>query len=82
MENAFDWFVNEQKSENPDNTSNEFNKLVEEYVQLFNRAVPREVIPDSISDEELSRALRKCIDSKEDTLLEDLNITLDENNLY
>ena len=46
------------------------------------RGVPREMLPDSISTEQIKQAMKKCILSKKDNLFELLGIIINDNYLY
>ena len=48
----------------------------------FGHGVPREMLPDSISTEQIKQAMKKCILSKKDNLFELLGIIINDNYLY
>ena len=53
-----------------------------QYTQLFGHAVPREMIPPAVTVEMLERAMKTCVESGKDELLQILGVQTDENNLY
>ena len=53
-----------------------------QYARLFGHAVPREMLPPSITEEELNVALKKCVEMKEDALFTILGITISSDYLY
>ena len=54
----------------------------EQYFRQFGHGVPREMLPDSISTEQIKQAMKKCILSKKDNLFELLGIIINDNYLY
>ena len=59
---------------------NEYYEIEEQYFRQFGHGVPREMLPDSISTEQIKQAMKKCILSKKDNLFELLGI-MDEDNI-
>ena len=53
---------------------NEYYEIEEQYF--------REMLPDSISTEQIKQAMKKCILSKKDNLFELLGIIINDNYLY
>ena len=49
---------------------NEYYEIEEQYFRQFGHGVPREMLPDSISTEQIKQAMKKCILSKKDNLFE------------
>lgn len=60
----------------------EYYEIEEQYVQQFGHGVPREMLPDSVSLEQIKQAMKDCILSKSDTLFERLGVAINENYLY
>lgn len=44
--------------------------------------VPTEVLPSRITDEQIKQAMRECIETGKDTLLDILGVTIDDTVLY
>ena len=70
-----------------DNTPNpeidrEYFEIEEKYERLFGHFVPREMVPDSITDEKIKEAMKRCIETGKDTLFELLGITVNADYLY
>lgn len=61
---------------------NEYYEIEKQYTQLFGHSVPREMLPDKISMEEIKQAMNQCILSKKDNLFELLGITINDDYLY
>ena len=55
---------------------NEYYEIEEQYFRQFGHGVPREMLPDSISTEQIKQAMKKCILSKKDNLFELLGIII------
>lgn len=60
----------------------EYYKLEEDYKKIFNHIVPTEMLPDSISSDDIKDAMKKCIDSKHDNLMEILRVEINDKYLY
>lgn len=61
---------------------NEYYEIEEQYSKQFGHGVPREMLPDSISTEQIEQAMKKCILFKKDNLFELLGIVINDNYLY
>jgi len=61
---------------------NEYYEIEKQYIQHFGHSVPREMLPDSISMEQIKQAMKKCILSKTDNLFELLEVTINDDYLY
>ena len=57
-------------------------KIEKQYEELFGHSVPREMLPISISEDEILAALKKCIETKSDTLFETLGVKINYDHLY
>lgn len=60
----------------------EYDKIQEEYFSMFGYNVPRSLLPDAMSDEEIISAMKTCIENKKDTLFELLGVELNDEYLY
>ena len=56
--------------------------IEKQYVTLFGHSVPREMIPNGISEHQLISALKECVDSKSDNLFKLLGVSINYDNLY
>ena len=61
---------------------NEYYEIEEQYFRQLGHGVPREMLPDSISTEQIKQAMKKCILSKKDNLFVLLGIIINDNYLY
>ena len=57
-------------------------EIEKQYIQHFGHSVPREMLPDSISMEQIKQSMKKCILSKTDNLFELLGVTINDDYLY
>lgn len=64
------------------NLDKEYSEIEKRYERLFGHGVPREMIPDSITKEQIKSALQQCIDTNRDNLLTILGIHLNYDYLY
>lgn len=60
----------------------EYSEIEKRYERLFGHGVPREMIPDSISKEQIKAAMQKCIDTNNDNLLAILGVNPNYDYLY
>ena len=60
----------------------EYDKIQEEYFSMFGYNVPRALLPDAMSDEEIISAMKVCIENEKDTLFELLGVELNDEYLY
>ena len=82
MLNSLNWFLTDRNKDDYENNNNELFETIQMYTKMFHHAVPREMIPDGITDEQLIYAIQKCIDSNEDVLLQDLGVQFEKDHLY
>lgn len=60
----------------------EYFEFEEQYKALFGHTVPRAMLPDSTSMDNIKEAMKKCIESKKDNLFELLGVKINEEYLY
>lgn len=75
-EDFLDDLFEEDDEFNDDN--NKFIQLLNEYKNTFNDSVPTYLIPETLSLEELCSKIQWCIDNNSNTILDVLNIKLDD----
>lgn len=51
-------------------------------MDLFKHSVPREMLPDSVSSDEIKNAMKKCIENQKDNLMEILNVEISDKFVY
>lgn len=69
--------------ENPvHDEDSEYSKLRELYFDKFGDIIPTEMLPPSISDEDIKEAIRKCLETGNSNIFEILNVNVDFKNLY
>lgn len=57
-------------------------ELEQRYRQAFGHAVPREMLPPSITPEQVREAVERCLSEGTDKLLEILGVAIDKDALY
>lgn len=60
----------------------EYLDLLSKYRKMFGKTVPTEILPSRITDEQLKQAMRECIDTGKNNLLDILDVTFDDKVLY
>lgn len=60
----------------------EYDKIQDEFLSMFGYNVPRSLMPDSISDEEIITAMKTCINDKKDILFQLLGVEVKDEYLY
>lgn len=60
----------------------EYDKVQNEYFSMFGHNVPRSLLPDAMSDEQIISAMKTCIANKKDNLFELLGVKINEEYLY
>lgn len=60
----------------------EYSEIEDRYTKRFGHAVPREMLPDSITPEQLKSAMEECIRQEKDCLFEVLGIQINYDYLY
>lgn len=53
-----------------------------QYVKVFGHSVPREMLPPSVTEEQLDIALKKCVEMKKDALFSLLGISISSDYMY
>lgn len=73
-------FINSGKVVNA--IDDEYYIIEDEFKELFGHGVPREMIPTSISMENIKVAMKQCIEKKKDDLFELLGVEINSTDLY
>lgn len=60
----------------------EYYELHEKYREIFGESVPTEILPSRITDEQIKQAMKQCIDTGKNNLLDILDVTFDNKVLY
>ena len=60
----------------------EYIEVEKRYMDLFKHSVPREMLPDSVSSDEIKNAMKKCIENQKDNLMEILNVEISDKFVY
>lgn len=60
----------------------EYLDLLSKYRKMFGKTVPTECLPSRITDTQIKQAMRECIETGQDNLLDILGISIDDKVLY
>lgn len=60
----------------------EYQKIQDEYQKKFGHKAPRAMMSSAITEDDIKKAMRICLESGEDQLMELLGITIREDVLY
>lgn len=60
----------------------EYLELLNKYREMFGKTVPTECLPSRITDVQIKQAMRECIETGQDNLLDILDVTIDDTVLY
>ena len=60
----------------------EYLELLNKYREMFGKTVPTECLPSRITDVQINQAMRECIETGQDNLLDILDVTFDDMVLY
>lgn len=67
---------------NKKDSSNDSLPIVRQYKALFGHAIPYDLIPEIISEDEILEKVEKCVEHRSDNLLELLGVITDDNAVY
>lgn len=60
----------------------EYLELLNKYREMFGKTVPTECLPSRITDVQIKQAMRECIETDHDNLLDILGVTIDDKVIY
>ena len=60
----------------------EYLDLLSKYRKMFGKTVPTECLPSRITDVQIKQAMRECIETGQDSLLNILGVSIDDTVLY
>lgn len=72
------YLINKKSTE----VDKEYLDLLSKYRKMFGKNVPTECLPSRITDTQIKQAMRECIETGQDNLLDILGITIDDKVLY
>lgn len=56
--------------------------LLSEYRKMFGKNVPTECLPSRITEEQIKQAIKECIETGQDSLLDILGVSIDDTVIY
>ena len=72
------YLINKKSTE----VDKEYLDLLSKYRKMFGKNVPTECLPSMITEEQIKQAMRECIETGQDRLLDILDVTIDDTVLY
>lgn len=72
------YLINKKSTE----VDKEYLELLNKYRKMFGKNVPTECLPSRITEEQIKQAMRECIETGQDRLLDILDVTIDDTVLY
>lgn len=60
----------------------EYLDLLSKYRKMFGKNVPTECLPSRITDVQIKQAMKECIETGQDRLLDILGVTIDDKVFY
>ena len=72
------YLINKKSTE----VDKEYLDLLSKYRKMFGKNVPTECLPSRITDDQIKQAMRECIETGQDNLLDILGVTIDDKVLY
>lgn len=72
------YLINKKSTE----VDKEYLDLLSKYREMFGKGVPTECLPPRITDTQIKQAMRECIETGHDNLLDILGVTIDNTVIY
>lgn len=72
------YLINKKSTE----VDKEYLGLLSKYRKMFGKNVPTECLPSRITEEQIKQAMRECIETGEDNLLDILGVSIDDTVIY
>lgn len=72
------YLINKKHSE----VDREYLKLLNKYREMFGKNVPTECLPSRITDDQIKQAMKECIETGQDSLLDILGVSIDDTVIY
>lgn len=72
------YLINKKSTE----VDKEYLELLNKYREMFRKNVPTECLPSRITDVQIKQAMKECIETGQDNLLDILDVTIDDTVLY
>ena len=82
MQNKVKRFMESLINKKSTEVDKEYLDLLSKYRKMFGKIVPTECFPSRITEEQIKQAMRECIETGEDNLLDILGVTIDDKVLY
>jgi hypothetical protein len=60
----------------------DYYELHKKYREMFGKGVPTECLPSRITDVQIKQAMKECIETGQDSLLDILGVSIDDTVIY
>lgn len=74
LEDKMLYFMNELIDEDINGFDDKKFELEQKYAAMFGHGVPREMFPPSISEDEIMKAIKSCVQNQKDELMKILDV--------
>lgn len=82
MQDKVESYMNYLLNKKSTDIDKEYYDLHNKYREMFGKSVPTEVLPSRITDTQIKHAMRECIETGTDNLLDILGVTIDDKVIY
>lgn len=72
------YLINKKSTE----VDKEYLDLLSKYRKMFGKNVPTECLPSRITDDQIKQAMKECIETGQDSLLDILGVSIDDTVIY
>lgn len=72
------YLINKKSTE----VDKEYLDLLSKYRKMFGKNVPTECLPSRITDDQIKQAMKECIETCQDSLLDILGVSIDDTVIY
>lgn len=82
MQNKVKSFMKYLINKKSTDVDKEYLDLLSKYRKMFGKNVPTECLPSRITEEQIKQAVKECIETGQDSLLDILGVSIDDTVLY
>lgn len=72
------YLINKKSTE----VDKEYLDLLSKYRKMFGKNIPTECLPSRITDDQIKQAMKECIETGQDSLLDILGVSIDDTVIY
>ena len=60
----------------------EYYNIEEQYIKTFGHSIPRAMLPDGISLDDIKKEMQRCLETGEDKLMDNLGVEINNEYMY